>query len=103
MSAFVLVAGTMLKPPEPRVAKSGKPYVTTVLWADDEYWNLVVFSETARAELMRLRPGDNLAVQGQLQISVYTGKDGREKIGRTILVGDVLALRRAPMQAELEL
>jgi len=82
----------LLAPPDKRTARNGNPFYTATLWADDEYWNLVVFNELAQAELMRLRPGESLSVQGRLQVSLYE-KKGVQKISRSIVVEHAFALR----------
>jgi hypothetical protein len=60
MTAHVLVAGTLFREPEQRPSKAGKPFVTATIGAKDgdasQLW-VLAFSETARAELMRLTDG----------------------------------------------
>jgi hypothetical protein len=68
-----LVQGTLFRAPESRVSKAGKPFTITTLKegkVDDIRWiNVVAFSESIQAELMRLGDGDAIAVQGQRQLA----------------------------------
>ena len=114
MSAFALVTGALLKPPEQRELKTGKPFVMATLRATDgnasDYWTLFAFAEAARAELMRLKAGDRLSAQGRMQVETYVAEDGATRISRTLLTDHVLALRQPrrrrepppPLQAEAD-
>jgi single-stranded DNA-binding protein len=100
MTVHILVSGTLFKNPEQRTSsKTGKTYATASIRtasADNtaaDFWNLLVFSETVQAELMRLTEGDKLAVQGSLKLEIYNGK-----ISRTVFVDHVLALRAPPRE-----
>jgi single-stranded DNA-binding protein len=102
MSAFVLVSGALSRAPELKTSKSGKAYVTaTVKVAADgaaEFWSIVVFSESAQAELTRLGEGDKVSIQGSLKVEPYTGRDGQTRINRTVFADHVLALRQPPRE-----
>jgi single-stranded DNA-binding protein len=67
-----------------------------------DYWNILAFTEAAQAELMRLKVGDRLSAQGRLKVDLYTGKDGQQKISRTLLTDHVLALRQPRREREAE-
>jgi hypothetical protein len=62
MTAHVLVSGTLFREPKQRTSKAGKPFVTATLKAKDgetaQWWKVLAFSESVRAELMRLTDGD---------------------------------------------
>jgi hypothetical protein len=69
MSAYVLVSGTLFRDPESRVAKSsGKPFTVATLKVKDgdatSWWKALAFNEAAQAELLRLRDGESVSVQG---------------------------------------
>ena len=70
MTAHVLVAGTLIRGPEQRTSKTGKPFVTATIRANDgdnaQWWKVLAFSETVQSELMRLTDGDALSMQGAL-------------------------------------
>jgi hypothetical protein len=97
MTVFVLVSGSLFKNPEIKISRSGKSYATASIRtasADNtasDFWNLLVFSETVQAELMRLGEGEKLAAQGSLKLEIYNGK-----ISRTVFVDHILPLRAAP-------
>src|ERR1700730_15089691 len=99
MTVAVLVSGSLFKNPELKTSKSGKTYATASIRtasADNtaaDFWNLLVFSETVAAEVMRLSEGDKLAVQGSVKLQIYNGK-----ISRTVFVDHVLALRAPPRE-----
>jgi hypothetical protein len=75
ITAHVLVAGTLFHAPEQRTSKAGKPFVTATIRAKDgdnsQWWRLVVFAESAQAELMCLTDGDALSVQGAHKAETY--------------------------------
>jgi single-stranded DNA-binding protein len=100
MTAFVLISGSLWKNPEQRISsKTGKAFVTASIRtssadnAPADFWNLLIFSETVAAELMRLTEGDKLAVQGTVKLEIYNNK-----ISRTVFVDHVLALRQPPKE-----
>jgi hypothetical protein len=99
MSVHILVSGSLFKNPEQRTSKSGKTYATASIRtasADNsaaDFWNLLIFSETVAAELMRLSEGDKLAAQGSLKLEIYNGK-----ISRTVFVDAILPLRAPPRE-----
>ncbi len=100
MSAHVLVSGTLFRDPESKIGKSGKPFVkATVRIKDGEgsiFWTLMSFSETAMAELTRMRDGDAIAAQGGFRGEIYSGKEGGEpKVRFTLFADQILALRQA--------
>jgi hypothetical protein len=99
MSVHVLVCGSLWKNPEIKTSRSGKTYATASIRtasADNtaaDFWNLLVFSETVAAELMRLGEGEKLAAQGSLRLELYNGK-----ISRSVFVDHILPLRQPPKE-----
>ena len=97
-----MVTGALSKEPTQRTSKNGGVYLTTslrlVAGNETEWWNLLCFSESAQAEIMRLGVGEKLACQGSLKIEIYRGSDGEPKISRTIFVDAVLPLRPPPRE-----
>jgi single-stranded DNA-binding protein len=103
MSVFVLITGSLWKNPEQRSSsKTGKLFVTATLKVSSDnstdFWSITAFSESVQAELLRLGAGDALSAQGKLEIKTYTGNDGTQKIGRSIVADSVLALRQPPRE-----
>lgn len=99
MTVAILVSGSLFKTPELKTSRSGKAYATASIRtssADNtaaDFWNLLVFSETVAAELMRLSEGEKLAAQGSLKVEVFNGK-----ISRTVFVDAILPLRAPPRE-----
>lgn len=94
---FALVSGAIFRAPELKTAKSGRAFcAATIRTKDGDFIKLLVFSESASAELMRLHAGDAVSAQGGLKIELYDGKDGDKRVGLTIMADAVLPLRRAP-------
>lgn len=103
MSAHVLITGTLYRAPEQKVSKAGKPFVVATIRAKDgdssQWWKLIVFSESAQTELLRLSDGDAVSAQGALKVETYQ-KDGETRINLTCIADAVLPLRAAPKKRE---
>jgi len=101
MSVFVLLSGVLFRAPEQRIAKSGKPFWSATLrvkdGAESAWWKLLVFSETAGAELVRLQDGDALSAQGTLKVETYE-KDGATRVSMTCFADRVLPLKPVPRE-----
>jgi hypothetical protein len=99
MSVFVLISGALFRAPEQRIAKSGKPFWSATIRVKDgdasQWWKLLVFSESAGTELMRLGDGDALSAQGTLRAETYQ-KDGDTRISFTLFADRVLPLKPPP-------
>jgi single-stranded DNA-binding protein len=96
MTATVLIIG---RDPVMRTAKTGKAFVTALLRSESQgetLWvNAVAFDESAQAELMRLKAGESLSVQGKLRVSIYE-KAGEHRPSLDVVASHVLALRQPP-------
>jgi hypothetical protein len=101
MSVHVLITGALFRAPEQRISKTGKPFWSATLKVRDgdatAWWKLLVFSESAGAELMRLGDGDALSAQGSFKCEPYQ-KDGEQRIGFTLFADRVLPLNRPRKQ-----
>jgi single-stranded DNA-binding protein len=97
-----MVAGALGKQPTQRTSKNGNAYLTAsvrvTVGNETEWWNLLCFSESAQAEIMRLEIGERLSCQGGLKIELYRGNDGEARVSRTIIADAVLALRQPPRE-----
>jgi single-stranded DNA-binding protein len=102
MSVSVMVAGSLAKQPTQRTSKNGNAYLTASLRVTagnkTEWWNLLCFSESGQAEIMRLEVGDKLSCQGGLKVELYRASDGETKISRTIIADAILSLRPPPRE-----
>ncbi|PNE11979.1 MAG: single-stranded DNA-binding protein [Beijerinckiaceae bacterium] len=99
MTAFAIVTGSLWKPPERRVAKSGgRPFVTATIRVKDgeasQWWRIVAFSEGVQTELMRLGDGDSVCVQGAFKAELYKPESGDARVFLSIIADHVLALRQ---------
>jgi single-stranded DNA-binding protein len=97
MTARVLVTGTLFRGPEQRTFKAGKPFVMATLIAKDgevsQFWLVLAFTESVRADLARLKEGEAIAVQGALQAETYTRESGETKLSLSVVADRVLGLR----------
>ncbi|MFZ3181649.1 MAG: single-stranded DNA-binding protein [Methylocystis silviterrae] len=101
MTAHVLISGVLYRAPEQRMSKADKPFWSATLKVRDgdatAWWKVLVFSESAGAELMRLADGDALSAQGVFKAEPYD-KDGTTRVGFTIFADRVLPLRPPPRE-----
>jgi single-stranded DNA-binding protein len=104
MTVHVLISGTLFREAESRTSAAGRKYVTATIRAaaadnsSADFWNCLIFSETAAAEMQRLAVGERLAAQGALKVELYEREGQPAKISRTIFVDHVLALRAPPKE-----
>jgi hypothetical protein len=80
-----------------RIAKTGKDFVTALMRSEspgETLWvNAVAFDEAAQGELMRLKAGESLSIQGAMKVSVYE-KAGEHRASLDVVASHVLALRQ---------
>lgn len=104
MSAIVMISGALFRSPEQRISKSDKVYTTATMRSREgdgsQFWRLVIFSETAQAEVMRLRDGDPLSVTGVLNAGIYSPEGGEPRLSLSIVVDQAIALRPKPRKAK---
>lgn len=91
--------GRLGRDPEQRTTASGKPMVTASVVVNlgrdadvSEWFSLVSFGAAGEALAMHVK-GDMIAVSGTLTKSIWTGKDGAERSGFSILVDTVASAR----------
>jgi len=101
MTAFALITGVIFRAPIQKTSKAGKPFtVCTVKAGSDDtggdFWSVLIFSESAQLEMLRLEGGDAVSVRGKMELKTYTANDGTTKIGRSIFADAALGLRPAP-------
>ena len=97
MSATVLVSERLLRDPERKTSKAGKPFATAVLREGDgdavTWWNLLCFSESGCEELMSLHAGDGVAASGSFKAELYE-KAGAQRLSFTVVVDRIISARR---------
>jgi single-stranded DNA-binding protein len=103
MTLHCLCAGPIFRAPVRRVSKAGKDFVTAILRVkgdetNSQFVRIVAFSEGVQTELMRLRDGDAISVQGPLKAEIYTGNDNISKLSLSIVADNILPLRQPPKE-----
>lgn len=107
----VLASGALTRDPQERTAANGNPYVTAMLRVPVEdgealFVSLIAFEAQAVEALLALAKGDSVAVAGRAKLSEWTGKDGAEKRGLSVVADRVLTayqagkLRKSAREAE---
>ncbi len=99
MTTFVLISGAIYREPESKTAKSGKPYVVaTVRVPEGEkstYWRITIFSESAQAEMLALRVGDAVSLEGAAKFEIWQPDNGGDpRLNLSMIADVVLPLRR---------
>jgi single-stranded DNA-binding protein len=102
MTFAALATGILWKDPVQRTAKTGSRYATANIRigsnAESLFVNVIAFDDAAQSELLRLREGDSVSVQGQAKINIYTARDGEPRVSLDINAAHVLALRQPPKE-----
>lgn len=102
MSVAILILGSLFRQPEEKTSSAGKAYCRATIRATadgeaSEFWSILAFGDTTRAELRRLRDGDKVAIQGKPKFEIYE-KDGKARVRHTIFADGILPLRAPPKQ-----
>jgi single-stranded DNA-binding protein len=103
MSAYALISGVIFRAPVQKISKAGKPFTSCTVKAgsDDnaggDFWSVLIFSESAQLEMLRLEIGDAVSVRGKLKIEIFE-KDGQARISRSIFADAALGLRPTPRE-----
>jgi hypothetical protein len=103
MTAYALISGVIFRNPVQKISKAGRPFTTCTIKAgsDDtasgDFWNVLIFSESAQLEMLRLEIGDAVSVRGKMKIEIFE-KDGQARISRTVFADAALGLRPAPRE-----
>lgn len=100
---FALVTGTLVGAPMERRATNGNAYATCsvrvpVDRSEGAFVSVIAFDDDVRAALAELRKGDAISVSGRLKPSAWTGSDGVERSGLS-LVAQQIAAGRPPKNA----
>jgi hypothetical protein len=103
MTAFALITGVIFRAPVQKTSKAGKLFTscTVKVGADDsasaDFWNALIFSESAQLEMLRLEIGDAVSIRGKMKLEIFE-KDGQARISRSIFADAALGLRPAPRE-----
>jgi hypothetical protein len=103
MTVHVLISGSLFRAPEEKTAQSGRRFVSATIkvggdGGNAEFWSLMVFSDSAQNELLRLGVGDALSAQGSAKIELYQKDGGEVRISKTIFANAILPLRAPPRE-----
>jgi single-stranded DNA-binding protein len=105
MSAVVLLSGKIVREPERKVSKLGKPYASATVrdgYGDDAtWWRVFAFSESAAEELLGLRDGDAVAASGSFKAELYNGRDGA-RISLSMVADRLISARKLKRQRDKE-
>jgi single-stranded DNA-binding protein len=103
MSLFVLALGSISSVPLQRRSKNDRAYVEGWMKSPTasgaEFIKIICFAEAGCLELMRLREGDAVSVQGRLDVE-RREKAGEKKISLTVVV-DRVSTFRAPRHRDV--
>lgn len=96
MSIFVLLSGVLHKDAVSRISQNGNEYVTCSVRVEQEgqtVWaNVICFDEMAQRELMRLKAGDAVSLQGKAMPKVYM-KDEEARPSLQVTANAVLPMQ----------
>lgn len=93
-----LIQGKLLKDPEARQTKAGKPYATarvrvpTTNPAETIFVSVAAFDPEAVAALLALNAGDSVSVAGSLKVGVWMDGQGNAKPQADIVADRVLSV-----------
>lgn len=95
-----LLTGILYGAPERRTAKSGKPFVTAKLRADDGkggsvFCSIIAFGDQAD-RLVTLPAGAALSVSGRAEVNAWIDKKGEAAAGLSLMVDDLAPLKPRP-------
>ncbi|MGB6372835.1 MAG: single-stranded DNA-binding protein [Methylocella sp.] len=97
-----LVGGVLFKNPEPRKSRLGREFVAATLKIQSgkglAFVKIVAFERSACDELLRLKAGDAVSIQGMLEAGVYTPDGGEARVSLSIVADRVLACRQPPRE-----
>ena len=77
MTVYILISGSIFRQPQQRNSASGRPYVSATIktaGADNEssdFWSVLAFGDSTRAELVRLADGEKVSAQGKPKFEIF--------------------------------
>ncbi|WP_101102489.1 single-stranded DNA-binding protein [Macromonas bipunctata] len=93
-----LIRGKLIKAPESRATKAGRPYATARLRvptsnpAETLFASVVAFGPEAVAALLALGEGDAVSVAGSLKVGTWTDKEGNARPSLDLVADRVLSV-----------
>ena len=103
---FVLISGALFRDPVARMSKANRQFVTALIKSgppnDCQWCNVACFDALAQSELLRLKAGDSISVQGFARVSVFQDKAGIHRASIDVTANHVLALRQPKPKSKRE-
>jgi single-stranded DNA-binding protein len=100
MSLYILASGALISDPQGRAGAKG-PFTTATIRANGDEAALVsviAFGDEAN-RLLQFVKGDALAVSGRARLTSWTGHDGTEKRGISVVAEQIAAAKPRPRSA----
>jgi|SRR6516164_9421316 single-stranded DNA-binding protein len=91
MSFHALISGILTADPQARDGQKGQ-FATATIRADELFASAIAFSE-AGEQLLTFSKGDAVAVGGKAKLTQWTGKDGGERHGISLVVSTIAAAK----------
>jgi single-stranded DNA-binding protein len=97
MSLYTLAAGVLVADPQQRESAKGSTYATAQMRvstgeAEALLVSIVAFADAAQ-RLLEHGKGDSLAVSGRARLNSWTGRDGAEKHGLSLVAEQIASTR----------
>jgi single-stranded DNA-binding protein len=95
MSLYLLATGTLIADPQRREGAKGAFATATIRAVNGDeatFISLISFGEEA-ARLLELAKDDAVAVSGRARLSTWTGRDGAEKHGISLVAEQIAATK----------
>lgn len=101
MTIHALVQGELFRDPIQRTSASGKQFTTCNIKSTGDgetVWaSVICFNDDAMAELLRLKAGDAVSVQGKAKLGVFE-KNGEHRASLDVVANSVVALKPKPRE-----
>lgn len=93
---YMHVAGRLVRDPEQKVSKNGKPYTQALLLAAageaEQLITLMAFDLETQTPLSGMKKGGGISVVGNASFRGYMDKDGQPQVGVTIMMNQMMAM-----------
>ncbi|WP_367025163.1 single-stranded DNA-binding protein [Methylococcus sp. ANG] len=99
MTIYVLAQGELHRDPIQRTSQTGRVFTTANLKVQSDgetVWaSIICFTDEGQQELLRLRAGDAVSVQGKCKLTVYQ-KGDEYRASLDVVANSVIALKPKP-------
>jgi single-strand DNA-binding protein len=98
MSLHAVAVGTLVGAPAHRTGQSGKDFATgdirVAAEGESVFVSLIAFGDQAQ-QLLADQQGATIAVSGRAKLTSWTGRDGVEKHGLSLMVFEITSVAKA--------